>query len=358
MRRFVALWVRPSILPDDVAAVRFEDMVFGPYQVRREELDDFVIVRSTGQPLYILSNVADDHRDRITHVIRGADHLINTPKQALIYRALGWPEPRFGHIALTLDPQKAKISKRKHGEVVSVQFYRDAGFLPWAFCNFLALLGWSPGDDREIYDGPEQLLEAFSLEGLNRANSVFNYQPGHPKFITDPKAIHINEHHLRNMPVQALGPHVKAQLAGAGIWQEAWDEGGEGRAWFLSTVELIRTRFHLLTDFVQLGRAYFDDDFPMEDKALNKGLRKDPALKELLPALAQSLEALGGFDLQSTEEALRAFCETREVKAGLLINAARAAVTGQAVGPGIFEVLVAVGQRRTVERLRRGAALI
>jgi glutamyl-tRNA synthetase len=353
---------RPSVVrfrvPDQIEGVAFDDLVFGPYEVRRSEIDDFVIVRSTGQPLYILSNVADDHRDRITHVIRGADHLTNTPRQVLIYRALGWPEPRFGHIALTLDPRKAKISKRRHGEVVAVQFYRDHGFLPWAFCNFMALLGWSAGDDRELYLDRDELLEAFSLEGLGRSNAVFNYRPGDPKFITDPKAVHINEQHLRGLPVERLAPHVQRQLEAAGIWQPAWAEGGADRRWFLDTVELIRARYHLLTDFVELGRAYFADDFPMADKALNKGLRKDPSLKEHLPRLAGRLEALPTWDQESTEQALRSLAEELQVKAGLLINGARAAVSGQAVGPGIFDLLVAVGQKRTVQRLRRALELI
>ncbi|MFH2008434.1 MAG: glutamate--tRNA ligase, partial [bacterium] len=188
-------------VPGGEGSVRFDDLVFGPTEVSLRELDDFVIVRSNGVPLYVLSNVADDHRDRITHVIRGADHLVNTPKQVLLYQALDWEVPLFAHMALTLDPQKAKISKRRHGEVVAVQFYRDAGFLPWAFCNFMAMLGWSPGDDREIFLTPEELVEAFSLEGLAKRNSVFNYRKGDPKFITDPKAIHVNAQHLRELPV-------------------------------------------------------------------------------------------------------------------------------------------------------------
>jgi glutamyl-tRNA synthetase len=345
-------------VPRGEGAVRFDDLVFGPTEVSHRELDDFVIVRSNGIPLYVLSNVADDHRDRISHVIRGADHLVNTPKQVLLYQALGWEIPQFAHMALTLDPKKAKISKRRHGEVVAVQFYRDAGFLPWAFCNFMALLGWSTGDDRELYMTPEELVEVFSLEGLAKRNSVFNYRKGDPKFITDPKAIHINAQHLRGLPVEALAPHVQAQLEAASLWSSDWDDGGAERSWFLQTLELIRVRFHLLTDFVTLGRAYFADDFPFDEKATRKSLRKDPALKEYLPRLADRFAALETFDLETTEAALRALCEELEVKAGLIINASRVAVTGQGVGPGIFDVYVALGQQRTVERLRKGAELI
>ncbi|MDY0004573.1 MAG: glutamate--tRNA ligase [Polyangia bacterium] len=347
---------RPSVIrfraPQGEGSVTFDDLVFGRNEVSFREIDDFVIVRSTGVPLYVLSNAADDHRDRITHVLRGADHLINTPKQVLLYQALGWPVPVFAHMPLTLDPQKAKISKRKHGEVVSVGFYRDAGFLPWAFCNFMCLLGWSTGEDREIYLHPEELIEVFDPSGITRRNSVFNYTPGDPKFITDPKALHVNAEHLRQLPVAELSAHVQRQLEKEGLWRPEWAEGGEAREWFLTTLELIRVRYHLLTDFTTRGRAFFTDDFEVEPKAA-KNLSKDPLLAELLPALADRLQALDPFDLATTEEALRALCAERGVKDGLLINAARAATSGQAVGPGIFELFVALGRDRTAARLRR-----
>lgn len=339
-------------------SVGFDDLVFGPTEVSLAELDDFVIVRSNGVPLYVLSNVADDHRDRITHVLRGADHLVNTPKQVMLYRAMGWDVPEFAHMALTLDPKKAKISKRRHGEVVAVQFYRDHGFLPWAFCNFMANLGWSTGDDREIYETPADLIEAFSIEGMAKRNSVFNYRKGDPKFITDPKAIHVNAQHLRTMAVADLAPHVKQQLEAASIWNEAWDEGGDRRDWFTETLELIRVRYNLLTDFVTLGRAFFDDDYPMDEKATRKSLRKDPALAEYLPKLADRLEALETYDLETTETTLRALVEELEIKPGLLINAARVALTGQGVGPGMFELFVAIGRDRACARLREKAKLI
>ena len=336
--------------------VAFDDLVYGANEVQLREIDDFVIVRSNGVPLYVLCNVVDDNRDRISHVIRGADHLINTPKQVLLYQALGWEVPKFAHMALTLDPKKAKISKRRHGEVVAVQFYEEHGFLPWAFCNFMALLGWSSGDDREIFMSRKELIDAFRLEGLTRHNAIFNYSKGDAKFITDPKATHVNAHHLRNMPTEDLAPFVQARFEAAGFWHADWAPDGPRRQWFLGTLDLIRVRYHLLTDFDTLGRAFFDDDYPMEEKAARKSLHKDPALKEYLPALADRYEALDPFDLETTESALRALCDELAVKPGLLINAARVATTGQGVGPGMFDVLVALGQQRTIERLRKVAA--
>ena len=241
-------------VPREGGSVVFDDIVFGRNEVGHEEIEDFVIVRSNGLPLYILSNAVDDHRDRITHVVRGQDHLTNTPKQVLIYQALGWPLPRFGHMSLTLDPKKAKISKRRHGEVVAVEWYREHGFLPWGFANFIALLGWSGGDDREVYLSREELVEAFALEGLTRANAVFNYRKGDPKFITDPKAIHINGEHIKNMPIADLVPRAREVLERAGLWNEAWS--GEQAGWFESTVDLLRQRYNLLTDFASLGRPF------------------------------------------------------------------------------------------------------
>lgn len=339
-------------VPDEGSVV-FEDLVFGRIEVSHAEIEDFVIVRSNGQPLYILSNAVDDHRDRITHVVRGQDHLTNTPKQVLIYQALGWPLPRFAHMSLTLDPQKAKISKRRHGEVVAVEWYREHGFLPWGFANFIALLGWSGGDDREVYLTREEMIEAFTLEGLTRANAVFNYRKGDPKFITDPKAIHINGEHVKNMPIARLVPLVREVLEKAGMWDDAWAAG-----WFASTVDLLRQRYNLLTDFATLGRPYFSDDFEMEEKALKKNLRKDEAIKQYLPMLADELAGVEPFDLEGTEAAVRGLADRLGVKAGLLINATRAAVTGQTVGPGLFDVLVTLGREKCVVRLRNAVQCI
>lgn len=343
-------------VPHEDRAVAFDDVVFGHNEVHLSEIEDFVIVRSNGSPLYILSNVVDDHEDRITHVIRGQDHLTNTPRQVLLYEALGYELPVFGHMSLTLDPRKAKISKRRHGEVVAVEWYRDHGFLPWGLANFIALLGWSPGEDREIFLSREEMLEAFSLDGLSRTNAVFNYRKDDPKFITDPKAIHVNGEHVKNMDLDDLLPWVQAELQKSGLWQESW--GGEDASWFATTVDLLRQRYNLTTDFCTLGRPYFSDEFEMEPKALKKNLKKDPALKEYLPRMADRLEKLEPFDLESTESAIRSLAEELEVKAGLLINASRAATTGQTVGPGLFDILVLLGREKTVHRLREAAKLL
>ncbi len=340
-------------VPRDSGKLEWGDAVFGTEVKAYADIEDFVILRSNGTPVYVLSNMVDDHRDRITHVIRGQDHRANTAKQVLMYRALGWEVPRFAHMSLTLDPKRRKISKRVHGEVVTVRYYKEKGFLPWAFCNFMVLLGWSPGDNRGILSR-EELIEAFTLERLSRANSIFNYDPENPRFFTDPKAISINAHYVRNMALEALLPWVEGELKAKGLWDPAY--GDRDREWFCKTVDLIRARFFTLEDFSTLGRPYFSDDYPMEQEAWDKNLRAHPSLGEWIGSLADRLEALSEFSMGKTEEAVRGAAQEWQVKPGLLINAIRAAVTGLTVGPGLFEVLALLGKRRVVQRLRSVSA--
>lgn len=327
----------------------FDDMVYGLQERDYSDIEDLVLIRSDGYPLYNLSVVVDDIAMGITHVIRGQDHLTNTHKQILIYEALGARLPRFGHLPLIMAPGKEKLSKRKHGEVVSVTTYRDRGFIPDALVNFLALLGWSPGSNQEIMPRRE-LIEKFSLEEVNKAAAIFNFSENDPRDWTDPKALHVNAEYLRAMPLDELAPLVSDQLKRFEIWR---DEFASGEAeWFRRTIDLLRARYRTTQDFATLGRPYFSDQFDYEPDAVKKNL-KDERLKELLPALADRLASIEDFTHDATESALRAYSDERGVKAGLLINAARTALTGQAVGPGIFDIMFTLGRRRTVERLRR-----
>jgi glutamyl-tRNA synthetase len=340
-------------VPSEEGSVVFDDIVYGKIDHKYQDIEDFVIVRSNGQPLYLLSNTVDDIRDRITHVIRGQDGLSNTHRQILIYQALGAPVPRFAHMSLTLDPKKAKISKRKHGELVAVHFYKEHGFLPWAFLNFLVLLGWATPESKEIFS-KEELIEAFSLEGIGRANSIFNVNKDDPKYFTDPKAVSINAHYLRTLPVEQIAPYVRAELEKAGIWDPEYDT--DKRPWYLDTIELTRSRFHLTTDFATRGRAYFADDFEVEDRALKKNIVKYPQLEKWLPMLADRLEETAEFTAPEAEKVIREMAQTFDVKPGVLINGIRTAVTGQLAGPGIFDILITIGQRRVADRLRNAAA--
>ncbi|MDX6404330.1 MAG: nondiscriminating glutamyl-tRNA synthetase [Blastocatellia bacterium] len=350
---------------------RFADIVYGDQERAHSEIEDLVILRSDGHPLYNLSVVLDDIEMGITHVIRGQDHLTNTHKQILLYQAFGAPVPQFAHLPLILAPNKAKLSKRKHGEVVSLTTYRDRGFVPDAFVNFLVRLGWSPdtthypaeiigaGDTGEVQPNPdpkdeifsrERLIQLFSLDRVNKSNAVFNFHENDPRHWTDDKALWMNAEYIRTMPLAELLPMVKAELRSEKLWREEYDE--DESIWFGKAVELIRQRFFTLKDFSSHGRAYFSEDFDFEEAAVRKNIFKEPKLKELLPALADRLETIEPLDAAQAEAALRIFSDEVGVKAGLLINASRTMLTGQAVGPSMFEVFEILGRERSVMRLR------
>jgi glutamyl-tRNA synthetase len=330
----------------------FSDVVYGEQTRDYSEIEDLVLLRSDGHPLYNLAVVIDDINMGITDVIRGQDHLTNTHKQILIYEALGATPPRFAHLPLILAPNKGKLSKRKHGEVVSLTTYRDRGFVAAAFRNFLALLGWSPDVAEKEIMTLDELVESFSLEGVHRSNAVFNFSESDPRRWTDDKALWMNAEYIRTMPLPELLPLVKEELRAEKLWREEYEI--EERAWFERTLDLIRQRFFTLKDFSTQARAYFSDDFDFEPAAVKKNLLKEPRLKELLPQLAERMEVVEPWNAETAESALRAFSEEAGVKAGLLINASRTMLTGQAVGPSMFEVFEVIGRERSAQRLRSG----
>ena len=210
----------------------FADIVYGPQERDYSEIEDLVLLRSDGHPLYNLSVVIDDIEMGITHVIRGQDHLTNTHKQVLLYQALGAEVPLFAHLPLILAPNKGKLSKRKHGEVVSLTTYRDRGFVPAAFRNFLALLGWAPADGKEILSVSE-LVEKFSLEHIHRSPAVFNFQENDARHWTDEKALWMNAEYIRTMPLEELLPMVKAELRANKLWRDEYDD--DDRDWLLKS---------------------------------------------------------------------------------------------------------------------------
>ena len=324
----------------------FSDAVFGSNEFSNDEIEDFVLLRSprgdepAGLPTYQLSVVVDDIDMRITHVIRGADHLSNTPKQVLLYRALGAEPPIFAHLPLILGPDKSRLSKR-HG-ATDVNMYRTEGFLPEAFRNFLALLGWSPGGDQEFLR-TKDLLEKFSLEGVSRTNAVFDR----------PKLEWFNTQYLQKLPIEDLLPEVEAELKRSGLWKNEW-ASGPGHDWFAKTVDLLRPRIRLLPDFSTWSRAFFSDDFEIDPDAKAK-FWKDPKVPELLAKLADALAAIppSGWNHDACDHALRALAEAEGVKAGLLINATRVAIVGQAVATPLFDTMVVLGRDRVVTRLKR-----
>ncbi len=352
-------------------STRFEDAVFGAREVANEEIEDFVLLRSPrddvpgeARPTYQLAAVVDDIDMRITHVIRGADHISNTPKQALLYRALGVTPPIFAHVPLILGTDRTRLSKR-HG-ATSVGSYRDEGFLPEAFRNFLALLGWSPGDDSEFLRTSE-LIARFSLAGVSRTNAVFDRV----------KLEWFNQQYLQKLPIEEVVPAVQWELERSGLWRPEWgleapdgrshtgpgggsngepSRGSErgpdgGREWFARTVDLLRPRTRLLPDFSTWARAFFSDEFAYESAARAK-FWKDERLPDLLARLAAALEALPVWTHDACDHALRQLAEQTGVKAGLLINATRVALVGQGVAPPLFDTMLALGRERVIRRLR------
>lgn len=323
----------------------FHDAVFGPMEFANAELEDFVLLRSDGIPTYHLSVVTDDLDMRMTHIIRGADHLSNTPKQVLLYRALGASLPVFAHLPLILGPDKTRLSKR-HG-ATSVMAYKDMGIVPEAFRNFLALLGWSPGEAAKQPDGPDreifstdELIQMFSLDGIAHSNAVFNNE----------KLAWYNTEYIRAYDPLRLLPLIE------GEWHAVNYQPTRSREEILAAIALLQPRARNLKDFASTFLAYFGDQFSMDEAAVNKFL-SDVGVRQMLAELGGRYAALHEFTEASTEELLRAYATEKGIKAGALINGARVALTGQPVAPSLFAVMLYLGRQLVVRRLRAAAAL-
>ena len=318
----------------DGGVTAFEDAVFGRVEFANAEIEDFVLLRSDGIPTYHLSVVADDMDMRLTHIIRGADHISNTPKQVLQYQALGAELPVFAHVPLILGPDKTRLSKR-HG-ATSVIAYKEMGIVPEAFRNFLALLGWTPGSehkDREIFSS-DDLIRLFSLDGISKSNAVFN----------NDKLAWFNTEYIRAYDAQKLLPLIQEE------WTAVSFVPNRSEREILAAIELLKPRARSLKDFATTFCAYFSDTFAFDPAAVAKFL-KDAETRSLLTELAARYDESAEFTEASTEQILRAFAEEKGVKAGALINGSRVALTGQAVAPSLFAVMVALGKERVVARL-------
>ncbi|MGH7634572.1 MAG: glutamate--tRNA ligase, partial [Gemmatimonadaceae bacterium] len=321
---------------------RFDDLVHGPIAFDGENIEDFVLLRSDAQPTYQLSVVSDDVEMKITHVVRGDDHISNTPKQILLYRAVGAAEPRFAHVPLILGADKKRLSKR-HG-ATSVTEYARQGYLPEAMFNFLSLLGWSPGNDAEVFTR-EALIGAFTLEGISGGNAVFNPE----------KLDWFNQQHILRLAPDELATRVKPWLETAGLWRD--DYLGDRHAWFFAVLELLRPRARRLGDFAAQGAIFFSDAIEYDAAAVDTHLRA-PGIDVHLAALAAAFAALDTFDPASTESTLRSLAAARGIKAGVLIHAVRVAVTGKTVSPGLFDVLALLGRDRVQARLASARRLL
>jgi glutamyl-tRNA synthetase len=314
----------------------FTDLVHGPIAFDNAHIEDFVILRSDRQPTYHLSVVADDIDMKITHVVRGDDHISNTPKQVLLYEALGASHPEFAHVPLILGPDKKRLSKR-HG-ATSVMEYQRLGYLPEAMVNFLALLGWSPGDDRELF-ARDELIRAFTLEGISGGNAVFNPE----------KLDWFNQQHILRLPLDELARRLEPVLHESGLWTADLLDGR--RDWFMRLLVLIRPRVKKLDQFAEEMRPFLQRDVEYDSSAVAKHLTK-AEVKDALASLADTLKGVVPFTSAELEPALRTFADARGVKAATLIHATRVAVTGRAVSPGLFDVLELLGPERVTARVR------
>ena len=325
-------------VPSGVTA--FDDVVHGRIEVDGAHIEDFVILRSDGHPIYHLSVVVDDIDMGITHIVRGDDHISNTPKHVLLFHALGASLPVFAHVPLILGADKKRLSKR-HG-ATSVMEYEKQGYLPDALVNFLALLGWSPGDDREIMSR-QGLIDSFTLEGITGSNAVFDVA----------KLDWMNGQYIARMPPDQRAAIVVTLLAREGLWPAET----AATEWLLRLVALLQPRAKRLTDFVEQARPFLSQTVEYEPDAINKHL-KLPRLSDHVRALMLALRDAVPFDEQHVEAAVRRTAEQQDIKAAPLIHATRVAVTGRTASPGIFEVLVLLGRDRTLERLEQLASFL
>ncbi|MBI2680951.1 MAG: glutamate--tRNA ligase [Candidatus Solibacter usitatus] len=321
--------------------VSFHDAVYGDQTKLTADIEDFALLRSSGGPTYHLASCADDADLRISHIIRGQDHLTNTFKHILIFEALGIEPPQFAHLPLLVAPDGTKLSKRRHGPVVSVTTYRDAGFLAQAFVNFICLLGWSPKDDREKLTRQE-LVDAFSFEGINRSNAVVNFTEEDP---FDPKAVWLNSQYLYAMPVQELAERLLPFACAAGFRAEP------GK--MLAVTPLIQERIKLLRDVAAAADFFFVDELAPYDAAElvpQKGdaamaLRALQAAYRILPAVEFTHDAL--------DAALRAEAVSLGIKAGQMFQPIRVAVCGRKNAPPLFETLAVLGRDTCLKRIEK-----
>jgi glutamyl-tRNA synthetase len=326
-------------VPDGTTA--WDDAVHGTTSFANADLDDFIVLRSDGTPIYNLAVVSDDIAMRITHVIRGDDHLSNTPKQVLLYRALGHAPPVFGHVPMILGPDGRRLSKR-HG-ATSIGEYRDRGFLADAMVNFLALLGWNPGTDEEILTRDE-LVQRFSLEGINLKSAIFDTT----------KLEWMNGRYLADRSADALEEPVATGLARLGLAVPDPDGG----AWLRSVIDLAKVRARSITEIVETARMLLEDPVQYDAEAVERHWRDPAVTVERLATLRARIADLDGWHAAELEAAVRGLADELGVGAGKLIHPLRVAVTGKAASAGIFDVLTLVGRERALRRLAVAEAML
>jgi len=323
-------------------ATGWRDLVHGRIEFPNKDLDDFIILRSDGTPIYNHAVVSDDIAMGITLVMRGDDHISNTPKQILLYEALGAALPDFAHLPMIHGMDGKKLSKR-HG-ATAVGDYEHLGILPDAMCNFLALMGWSPGGDREVMSRAE-LIDLFSADGLLKKAAVFDMK----------KLEWMNGQHLAQAPIAAVDAYVRPFIVRAGLATADWLTSNA--EWWRTLLELLRVRARTVIELVEQSRPYFLDEVTYDADAVRKQWKDGPATAELLVAVHDRI-ATAEWSVEALETALRTLGEERGLGAGKIFQPMRVALTGVAATPGIFDVLLAIGRERSLDRLRSAATFL
>lgn len=312
--------------------ITFYDIVHDKIEVNSDTLDDLVIIKSDGSPTYNFACVVDDVDMSITHIIRGDDHIANTPKQLLIYKALDVKPPKFAHIPLILGEDKSRMSKR-HG-ATSIEEYKNRGYLPEALVNFLSLMGWSPKNDREKLS-IRQLIKLFSLKAIVKTGAVFNIK----------KLNWLNGEYIRQKPLPELTDFVAGHLIERGIIEKDYD-----RQWLEGVVKSFQTRFCTIDDFIEQSDFLFNDGIEIPP-VLEEELLSDKNTIDLLSKLKQALDKTDPFTPDEIEKSVRSLAEKEGVKAADIIHPARTALTGRTAAPGIFDIMHLIGKDRVAERL-------
>ena len=345
VKRFAAEGRKPTVrikMPD--TPIRVEDIVLGSRNIDPATLEDEVIVRSNGMPNYNLTSIIDDAEMHITHVIRGTEHLNNTPKQIAIANALDLEVPQFAHIPLVLDSSGRKMSKRHHGDLVAVNCYREQGYLPEAVLNFVARLGWSYDDKQEIFS-VDELIEKFDLKRVGKSGSVFDIK----------KLEWLNSHYINQLDISARTDAVIPFWQAGGLLNQT-----EDRDWLLNIVEAVGERLTTLQDIVPQTYYFFRDDFEYEAKAVKKWWggsgEKREKTAEILTNLLQILEEVASFDVETVETAIWTYTDENDIKRVAAMQALRVALTGTSFGPSLFDIVTLLGKDEVLKRIPRAIA--
>lgn len=310
-----------------------DDIIHGSMEFDNSLIKDLVIFKSDGSPTYNFACVVDDALMGMTHIIRGDDHISNTPKQIPLYNALGFPVPKFAHVPLILGKDRTRLSKR-HG-ATSVQSYQEEGFLSDALVNFLALLGWSPGDDRELFSRKE-LIQCFSLDRINRSNAVFD----------DEKLRWMNGEYIKKLPSDTFKMLVTPFM------EKAVQNINSKNTTFSNVIRLMQERVRVLADLPAQTSYFFNDNYEYDEKAVDKRLAKS-GVSDTLVLLVNEIAELSSFTNETAEQAVHNVSEKQKVSIGSVIHPCRVALTGVMAGPGLYDIMVTLGKEQTIARLRR-----